>query len=105
MAEQMLCMVTNFVLLFILICIFVSERLCRDLERQFCSHCGNHTMVKITRFIFIFKNITQVRVSVSVDSQGKVHQWFSHRAVYNLRGTRYPIPAVIALFYCLMLCL
>jgi len=49
----------------------------RDMEKDFCSDCGGHTLVKVT---------------VTVNSKGQTRYRMPWRTIYNTRGTIYPIP-------------
>lgn len=52
-------------------------RIERSMEREFCQHCGGHTLV---------------RVAISVDSHGNLKWKQSNRQVFWKRGTIYSIP-------------
>ncbi|KAF9551950.1 Nin1 binding protein [Mortierella hygrophila] len=49
-----------------------------DMEKKFCPSCGNSTLM---------------RTSTSTDQNGNVKYYLKKNMVYNLRGTKYSIPA------------
>ncbi|KAF9578106.1 Nin1 binding protein [Lunasporangiospora selenospora] len=49
-----------------------------DMDKQFCPNCGNATLM---------------RTSTSTDQNGNVRYYLKKNMVYNLRGTKYSIPA------------
>ncbi|KAJ3109419.1 Nin1 binding protein [Phlyctochytrium planicorne] len=53
-------------------------KLTTDMSKQFCPSCGNNTLM---------------RASVSVDSSGKLTCYLKRNFQYNIRGTKYSIPA------------
>lgn len=48
-----------------------------DMEREFCDWCGHHTLA---------------RAVVAVKADGTVEIYENKRYIYNLRGTKYPVP-------------
>ncbi|KAJ3043121.1 Nin1 binding protein [Rhizophlyctis rosea] len=51
----------------------------KDMEKKFCPHCGNNTLI---------------RTSMGIDSKGNVTLYLKKNFQYNVRGTKFSIPAM-----------